>query len=431
VRLSKEIRYSAVLLAALSASCNSPKHDVSASQGAGASVPSAAASAGPLPLGSSELPTTAGALALANLDAEIAGYTSAVAKKPSLDRIASLADDLEGRGQYLGRLKDYEQAATLGDQAVASYPEEGQAYAARGKARAVYHLFSDALGDLDRAQTLGVKEKVTRGTRASILQALGRYPEAFAIRHAASTEKPELTALGNEASLLAEMGDTDKADQLFVAAQYQYRDVSPFPLAWLWLQQGIMWEKRGKLERARTLFEASIARVPGYAHAVAHLAGLVPPARAIELLRGLSQTSDDPEYQAQLAVLLRENGAGPEAEQLLAAARLSYDTLTARHPDGFADHAARFWLGAGADPQKALISANRFATARPNADSLTLLVDAALAAHDDHVACSAAEQVLKTPHVSSTTHLLAARAFDGCGQSGQASREREIASASP
>jgi len=197
------------------------------------------------------------------------------------------------------------------------------------------------------------------------------------------------------------------------------------------LQQGIMWEKRGKLERARTLFEASIARVPGYAHAVAHLAGLVPPARAIELLRGISQTSDDPEYQAQLAVLLRENGSAPEAEQLLAAARVSYDTLTARHPDGFADHAARFWLGAGADPQKALISATRFATARPSGDSLTLLVDAALAAHDDNAACLAAERALKIGHVSSTTHLLAARAFDGCGHSDEASRERQIASASP
>jgi tetratricopeptide (TPR) repeat protein len=414
-------------VAALSVACNSLKHDVSASQGAGASV----ASAGPLPLSSAELPTTDGAMALSNLDAEIAGYQHSVAKAPSLDRIASLVEDLEARGQYLGRLQDYEQAAALGDQAVAGYPDSGQAYLARAKARAVYHLFTDALSDLDHAQALGVKEKVTRGPRASILQALGRYPEALAIRHAASTEKPELTALGNEAALLAEMGDTDKAEQLFVAAQYQYRDVSPFPLAWLWLQQGTMWEKHGKLERARVLFEASMARVPGYAHAVAHLAGLVPPARAIELLRGISQTSDDPEYSAQLAVLLRENGQAAEAEQRLTAARAAYDALTARHPDGFADHAARFWLGAGADPQKALIYANRFASARPSVDSLTLLVDAALAAHDGNAACSAAERALETKQVSSTTHLLAARAFDGCGRNDQANRERQIASSSP
>ena len=36
----------------------------------------------------------------------------------------------------------------------------------------------------------------------------------------------------------------------------------------------------------------------------------------------------------------------------VAAAR--YDELIASHPEAFADHAAEFWLAAGADPDKAL-----------------------------------------------------------------------------
>ena len=44
--------------------------------------------------------------------------------------------------------------------------------------------------------------------------------------------------------------------------------------------------------------------------------------------------------------------ANPEHWRQVAAAR--YDELIASHPEAFADHAAEFWLAAGADPDKAL-----------------------------------------------------------------------------
>ena len=44
--------------------------------------------------------------------------------------------------------------------------------------------------------------------------------------------------------------------------------------------------------------------------------------------------------------------ANPEYWRQVAAAR--YDELIASHPEAFADHAAEFWLAAGADPDKAL-----------------------------------------------------------------------------
>ena len=42
----------------------------------------------------------------------------------------------------------------------------------------------------------------------------------------------------------------------------------------------------------------------------------------------------------------------PGTGRRLAAAR--FDELIANHPEAFADHAAEFWLAAGADPDKAL-----------------------------------------------------------------------------
>jgi tetratricopeptide (TPR) repeat protein len=407
--------------------CSRVRQDVPASPSAGTSLAPVAAA----PRSLRELPTTSGPVALDNLDAEINGYRKAVAKAPSLDRMVTLAADLDARGQYLGKIADYEEAARVADAAVQNFGQAGHAYAARAKARAVYHRFAEALSDLDRAQALGMKDRELRETRASIFQALGRYADALAIRRVVSTERPQLSTLGNQAALLAEMGDVDGAERLFVAAQDLYRDVSPFPVAWLWQQQGQMWEKRGQLARARTLYQAAIERVPGYAHAVSHLAGLSPPTRAIELLRGILPTSDDPEYRAQLAVLLRENAQPEEATLLVAAARLAFDGLTQLHPEAFADHAARFWLGAGQDPQKALAWARLSVDLRPKPEALSLLVDAALAAHDSGTACAAAARALTAGPGSSATHLLAARAFDVCARPDQASRERELASSAP
>jgi tetratricopeptide (TPR) repeat protein len=424
----------AIALALVWTGCTPLGHDFPASKGAGTPAAAAKGPASALahaPLSPDELATTDGALALANLDAEIRGLGRAVTQHPSIERMALLAEDLAARGQYLGRLSDYEQAETLADEAVAHFGDAGQAYQMRAKVRAVYHRFADALSDLDRAHALGVPESALAGTRAGVLQALGRYAEALAIRHDASSRKPELAPLGNEASVLAEQGEFEKAEQLFVAAEHNYHDVSPFPLAWLWFQQGSMWEKRGELARARALFEAASARVPGYAHAASHLASLVPAARAIELLQAISQSSDDPEYRAQLGVLLKENGRSALGEAMIAAAGRTYDDLTLRHPPAFADHAARFWLGPGADAAKALTWARAAAEARPTRDSWTLLIDCALSAHDAGAACAGAARAVSQQPVTSALHLLAARAFDDCGQGERANHERELASTAP
>jgi hypothetical protein len=68
----------------------------------------------------------------------------------------------------------------------------------------------------------------------------------------------------------------------------------------------------------------------------------------------LAISSDDPDYAAQLARILWDTGCANESchWRNLAAAR--YDELISVHQEAFADHAAEFWLGTGADPNKAL-----------------------------------------------------------------------------
>src|SRR5262249_6563873 len=100
----------------------------------------------------------------------------------------------------------------------------------------------------------------------------GRYNEALALRTAARQLRATVATLGAEATLRGDLGELDEADGLFTDAQRRYRDVSPFPVAWLQFQQGKMWMREGDLARARTFFKAAHDRLPAFAAAEGHLA---------------------------------------------------------------------------------------------------------------------------------------------------------------
>src|SRR5262245_26894886 len=220
-----------------------------------------------------ELPTTDGAIALSNLQAQIAAEER-LASYGSLtvSQRASIVALLIMRGQFLGRIADYERAEALAEQLVGDAPTDGRAFLARAQARATLHRFAEALADLDEAERLGANSDRCAAVRGTVFQASGRYDEALAIRQHLTQVRPDIRSLGAEAAVRAERGELDEAERLFVKAQQQYRDVSPFPVVWLYFQEGLMWMWEGDLERARIAFAAACARLPAYAAAQGHLA---------------------------------------------------------------------------------------------------------------------------------------------------------------
>jgi hypothetical protein len=130
-----------------------------------------------------------------------------------------------------------------------------------------------------------------------------------------------------------------------------------------------MWYGEGNLPAARTWFDASRRRVPAYAPAQGHIAeidtALGAHQAAIDHLRPLASSSDDPGYAARLACALSAAGHHREAEQWRVSAVARYDELALRHPDAFAGHAADFrrqadWL----QPNLAIRPASRPAPTR-------------------------------------------------------------------
>src|SRR5262249_31780387 len=149
---------------------------------------------------------------------------------------------------------------------------DAAAYVARARTRAVFHRFPEALEDLDRADRISPQDIAARRERAAILQALGHYHEALVTYAAAADRGGEFERAAALAVFWAERGKTETAQQFSLDSLRCYRGVSPFPLAQLDFQLGVMWMRHERLTQARTCFEAAIRRVPAYAAAQGHLA---------------------------------------------------------------------------------------------------------------------------------------------------------------
>lgn len=369
-----------------------------------------------------ELPTTDGQIAMSNLLGSLQtaqGLLKVRGNDPA--SMASVVKLLCAVAHYRGTLANYDQAAQLVEQMFKLAPQSAHSFLARAKVRSTFHEFEPALADLAQAEKLDSETApLVYDGRAGIYTALGRTDDALTMYRVINKTRPDLSTLGLEAGLLADRGEIAAADDLYMKAQLKFRDVAPFPLAWLYFQHGLMWEQADNLPRARELYAAAVDRLPTYAPAVAHLAAAEAARaqrdRAIALLRPLVTESDDPEYKGQLAALLKEAGDIKGADALLAQARSQYEALLAKHPRAFASHAVRFYLGAGADPKAALGWAEKNLTALVTNDSLALATEAATAAGASARACTLADQLSKRPYVSPRLLVIASRAFTACGQ---------------
>jgi tetratricopeptide (TPR) repeat protein len=289
------------------------------------------------------VPLTAGVLAMTNLQAQIDGIERRLTEGylPTVGDQTELIELIALRGQILGRVTDYEWAEEQAERLANDAPQDASAFVTRARARGRLHRFTDALADLDKAQQLGAAPAVVDADRANVFQAIGRYELALAIYNEAASRRADFGCLGALALLHADRGEIATAERLFDKSRNLYRGVSPFPLALLAFQRGLMWLTEGDLQKAHTWFEAAIRLLPAYAPAQGHLAevqaALGEPEAAIVRLLPLISSSDDPDYAAALARILRDADRVDEAGEWRDKAAARYDDLIKRHPEAFAD----------------------------------------------------------------------------------------------
>jgi tetratricopeptide (TPR) repeat protein len=229
----------------------------------------------------------------------------------------------------------------------------------RARARAAVHRFDDALADLDAAQRAGASPAAIQAQRSSIRVATGRAGDELAGLQAAAARRPGFASHCALALAEAAAGRLEDADAHYGQALGELDTTSPFPAAAIWFARGLMWsEQGGDPRRGEAMYAQALRGLPEYVAANVHLAEL-------EAARGDLRTAivhaqqavaagDDPEALALLGTLHIRDGRETLGRDEIERARRAFEALLARHPQAFADHAAEFYLGAGADPERGL-----------------------------------------------------------------------------
>ena len=323
---------------------------------------------------------TSGRIAVANLAASIEGLEHRRAEGASFEDMLALSDLLFARGDLRGRIADHDRAASIAEEAAASSPDAAAALGIRARLAERFHRFEEAHALLDRALTECCPSREIDATRAALFQATGRFREALALRQALATEDRGIHTVGALATLLAELDQWAAAESFYAAALEADTGVSPLPCAQLLFEWGVSAMRRGDLDRADAVFielDAILpAHVPGRGHRaeVALKRGQLD--LALALVTPLLESSDDPEYRATYAEILAARGDHQAAASAAERAAADYDSLLARRPEAYADHAAAFFMGIGNRPLLALALAGKNWALRDTPRSRSLLAKA-------------------------------------------------------
>lgn len=361
-----------------------------------------------LPLGFDRA-TTQGAVAVRNLGAQIEGYEAQLRRRPEDVGLMSQIIDLRlSRTQFLGSYDDFSRTEALADAAIAV--DEGAGRRLRSRVHTALHAFEAAEADL------GAAAQMSPAQAGTLALALGRdLTPHIAAAESAVAARGSYGNLTHLAALLAGAGRFDDADAAYRAALAAYKDVSPFPVAWVAFQRGVMWgEMADRPDRALVLYREAVRRLPSYVVANVHLAELEAEVglkgQAMSRLRKIVDAAD-PEPAGLLAELLPPRD--PDRALLTAASKAKYEALFDAYPLAFLDHGAEFFMGPGADPARALALARKNLEIRQNDRAYLVGIEAALAADDTDQACAWAQAAGPAP-VSVPLKQLQAELQPGC-----------------
>ena len=262
--------------------------------------------------------------------------------------------------QFLGDLDALNRLDALASQ-FARVDDSPRAAIVQAEIASTTHRFTDARGHLARAALMGGSREEIDRHALTIDQACGVELDAvLAARRAIATASGRLEDLVPLGAVLADLERFAEADAVYRQAFYSYDDVSPFPLAWVCFQLGMLWGELVPVPDpylATLWYRRAIAYLPGYVKARVHLAEIYASqdqtgeAEAL-LLPALS--SHDPEVRWRVADVLTAQGRFEEGERQLDAARSGFEELLKGHLLAFADHVAEFYAGSGNDYRRAL-----------------------------------------------------------------------------
>lgn len=341
-------------------------------------------------------PATDGEIAVVNLQSARRRAWSRFSENPHRPEVAELIVEQEWRVvQFLGDFNALDRLDVLVTQLVHAELPLARRALIQAQVASIGHRFDEARSHLAVAKGAGAEPESVNRLAISIDQACGmRLDELLEVRRRIAVASDSLEELVPFGALLTELGEFTEADEVFRHALRTYSDVSPFAVALVCFQLGLLWGEVVPDRQTRVAaqwYRRAIDYVPSYTKACVHLAEIYSVCGRLDDAEALLTpliASSDPEVRWRLADVLRAKGKISDAEEHLQAARSRFEDLLGRHLLAFADHGAEFFAGSGNDLCRALELARCNVANRPTLRAFELAHAIALSAGDTVAASS-------------------------------------------
>jgi tetratricopeptide (TPR) repeat protein len=333
-------------------------------------------------------PLTDGDIAVNNLESARRHSWSRFWRDPLRPGIAEcIVEQEQLTAQFVGDIGVLDRLDTLVQYLDRVESESGRTTLIHAQIASMGHRFAEARRYLDEIGAWGESSDVTNRLSLSIDQACGTDLEAvLEARRWMAAKSKRLEDLVPLAALHADLREFDEADRIYQLALREYRDTSPFAVAWVCFQLGVLWGEltpEAQSSRAEYWYQKAIEYLPCYVKARVHLAEVYlrdERAKKAEALLVAAIPSDDPEVHWRLADVLAKMGRFADAEAQMQTARSGFEALLEKHVLAFADHGAEFYSGCGNDAGRAFELASVNLVNRPTLRAFEQAYEAAVAA---------------------------------------------------
>jgi tetratricopeptide (TPR) repeat protein len=303
---------------------------------------------------------TAGDIAVNNLESARQQAWSRFWQEPGRPGVAEYIVEQEHlAAQFLGDMRAFDRLEHLVDYLTYANVDPARTALINAQVVSMTHRFADAKKFLGQARVVEILPEAANRLSLSIDQACGTQLDRVLKgrrKAAASGRLEDLVPLG---ALLADLGEYTEADEIYQRSIKEYQDVSPFALAWVCFQLGVLWGElvpETQPTRAAQWYQKAIGYLPCYVKARVHLSEIYLDEGRIEEAEALlipAAASGDPEVYWRLADVLLAMNRFADSQTQMQSARLGFEDLLKKHLLAFADHGAEFYSGSGDDAGRA------------------------------------------------------------------------------